>query len=1210
MSGGETDEHEAFASSRTSQYVFVPTKESFFNTLDQHADTGDKDVKLPLVVVGNDGSGKSALLSNWVEKRREHLHRDEFLFQHFVGCTTPSLNLAHTLSRLETKLKEFYQLREMKVPDAEEDLRWSLGRFLQNASKKHNPSRVIIIIDGVNRLVSEGMPDGALHWLPTELPPCVRFILSTVEMDRVPRGSQEVSLHRSFVELTRRNCPLLRIEPLNQQIRSSVINRFLDMNKNDISLSEQQIFKIISAPVTSQPMYLRSLLQAVSMCSKLTLSSVDQLLETFLHCSSAHELVDKNLNICCQAVFPDSGTNSPDEQAKMTLLGKIFTIVYVSRTGLTEDEIWGVIKMVTSVSIESLDQAKLMAILKEFSMCVNQMHSFSHEIYREVVYEKYICSRDNLIRWHTLMARYFMQLPTGPRKLVALPYHLEVAGSWSKVKNCLTDINMFELWWTRPFKADFIKTWSLLTKVQVKPIESYGTTNIKKAKHDDTTSSKVAHKEASRPTYDVVEEYVKSLDEYRSKEHPSEERVASIILMIGDFLLEFATLGHEVNADVPSIIHPVIPSEDLKAIGVPHITEFKGRSVLWYPDVYKKALSGGAMEGTEEGAPQDAGNKALEDIPFCSTFFFHRWMWIQWPYIALGNCDKRYLKGIELKESAFSSHRYHATRSSTDVAQSGGMGQVDTIKENEASTTTKGFNSKMFKLPEITFNRKAARSIRRVPADGDDAAADKFAQRMQALQDDVQNYREEYDFVMQMKAGLKKRLAELSGSLETLKRSAESVHQFDDAMADAIKRDTLAAEKYDSVKLLNKNLKLLSQMCDRHPANVPALIVEVEAKIDQDKFLLAEIKKRLWEQKFEYQMHVQNFKMMKFLAKKGEKMHNQLLDYRVKTQKDLKKQAEAYEKANKAKDLRRSKRKSKKEKEMYSLENSVEDDEGLEDSLANEGSTEQSWDEMWAIIAARTGIAEPSVFFDRMHNGSDLKHQIDNLKEQAEARLEAAKNEFASVDEELDRSRLRVMNGSAEGDDKAQKLNLAKDEKFLHVIKEKAEVQEQLEQTVKSGLGHLGELLGVPFQDDDTPVTDLLRDIETMVDTVMDEREKQLQQLQSNNNTSMFDASTTSNKRDTVPPSPEMTNRPPELDLVLSRFESPKLRLPPKLPSKPWMDPNKLNKEDRDGSDDDDEGMWDRHYAMSQSMKLLKMKKGKDTKQGVVPAGETAAGAK
>ena len=118
----------------------------------------------------------------------------------------------------------------------------------------------------------------------------------------------------------------------------------------------------------------------------------------------------------------------------------------------------------------------------------------------------------------------------------------------------------------------------------------------------------------------------------------------------------------------------------------------------------------------------------------------------------------------------------------------------------------------------------------------------------------------------------------------------------------------------------------------------------------------------------------------------------------------------------------------------------------------NENSAEQSWDEMWAIIAARTGIAEPSVFFDRMHNGSDLKHQIDNLKEQAEARLESAKNEFASIDESSNALDY-VMNGSTEGDDKAQKLKLAKDEKFLHVIKEKAEAQEQLEQTVKSGLG-------------------------------------------------------------------------------------------------------------------------------------------------------------
>lgn len=80
--------------SRVSQYVFVPTKDVYFNTLDQHADTLEGDIKPPLVLVGNEGSGKSALLANWAAKRREHKHRDEFLFQHFVGCTTQSLEVS------------------------------------------------------------------------------------------------------------------------------------------------------------------------------------------------------------------------------------------------------------------------------------------------------------------------------------------------------------------------------------------------------------------------------------------------------------------------------------------------------------------------------------------------------------------------------------------------------------------------------------------------------------------------------------------------------------------------------------------------------------------------------------------------------------------------------------------------------------------------------------------------------------------------------------------------------------------------------------------------------------------------------------------------------------------------------------------------------------------------------------------------------------
>ncbi len=75
------------------QYVYVPTKDTFFLALDQHADTLDGDVKPPLVVLGDEGSGKTALFANWLAKRREHRHRDEFLFHHYVGCSKESFQV-------------------------------------------------------------------------------------------------------------------------------------------------------------------------------------------------------------------------------------------------------------------------------------------------------------------------------------------------------------------------------------------------------------------------------------------------------------------------------------------------------------------------------------------------------------------------------------------------------------------------------------------------------------------------------------------------------------------------------------------------------------------------------------------------------------------------------------------------------------------------------------------------------------------------------------------------------------------------------------------------------------------------------------------------------------------------------------------------------------------------------------------------------------
>jgi hypothetical protein len=913
------------------------------------------------------------------------------------------------LFRLETALKDFFQLREMKVPDTEVELRWSLNRFLEAASKKHNPARIVIIIDGIHRLKADATPDGTLYWLPTELPPCVRFIVSTVEFERSVKGKKENISHSTFVELSRRQCPILKIEPLGVTTRHSVINNFC--NLFDFEISESQQFKIVTAHSSAQPMYLRTLLQAMKLASSLTRISPDELLEKFLLCTTAHDLVDRTLNICCQGADDENvHLNEYGDNLIADLLGKMLSVIYVSRSGLTEAEIWGLLHMVVRFEINDEQTQHLMSIIKEYTMVVNDMYSFSHEMYREVVYSKYINSRAASVKWHNILARFFGQLPPCDRKLVALPYHLEMAGSWSKVKNCLTDIEMFQIWWTPKFKTDFIKFWASLTqKLTESSGESEDLSNTKDLTSNNNSNTNLANntnnpalgKDAentqqssavrTRPSYDIVDEYVKALDEYRLLKHPSDEVVAGIILEIGDFLLEFATLGHEQSADVPAMIHPKILQEDLKAVGVPYIEiDEDGRSSLVYPEILHGLCN---KQKTDDGIMMDAPTKAIEDVPVCTNYFYHRWMWIQYPYVALGNCDVRYNEGINQKLQDMSDLQQKFKQTGTQgnlnagnalsKSMSGLEGITKKLKKYTANLTadpkevSSSFNSSTFKLPEIKFNRKAPRSIPRVIKDDEEVKQNnsKVMQRVYALQDSIQSYREEYDFLVQMKAILDKRLGDFKDDLVDLQRTAASCFEFDDELEAAIKREQEGSKKYDDVKTYHKNISHLSLMCDRHPANVPALITELQNKIELDGYLLSEIKKRLWEQKFERQTATNTYVSMKKLVAEAVEMHNKLLEYRYSLRKDLTQQAIEDEKLLEVREqtkMKKSKKMMETSQSLNSLLNSSSKTANNKDANNNEPQQpiekKRTWEETWALIVSRTGILEPESFFQRLNN--------------------------------------------------------------------------------------------------------------------------------------------------------------------------------------------------------------------------------------------------
>jgi trimeric autotransporter adhesin len=52
--------------------------------------------------------------------------------------------------------------------------------------------------------------------------------------------------------------------------------------------------------------------------------------------------------------------------------------------------------------------------------------------------------------------------------------------------------------------------------------------------------------------------------------------------------------------------------------------------------------------GAAAAAAAGATTQASE-LPHCTTYFYHRWMWIQFPWVALANCGENYTRGIEVR---------------------------------------------------------------------------------------------------------------------------------------------------------------------------------------------------------------------------------------------------------------------------------------------------------------------------------------------------------------------------------------------------------------------------------------------------------------------------------------------------------------------------------------------------------------------------------
>lgn len=481
-------EHEVFAESRFNVYI---ERKEYFDKLDAHV----KDNGLPLVVMGESGSGKSALFANWANKYKENEVDKLFLLAHYVGATPDSVDWASMLRRIMGELKLHFDIQK-DIPDKPDELKAAFANWLHMAAAK---GKMVLIIDALNQLEDR---DGALelYWLPEMIPPNIRLVVSSLPS-------------RSLDELKKRGWPTMEVKPLDVQERQKLIVDYLGQSRK--ALPMQMVEYIASYNQSSNPLYLITLLEEIRLYGDHF--TLPQRIDHYLAAPTADGLYDKILERYEQDYDRD----------RRNLVRDIFSYLWASRNGLSQIELLEIL----GSDGDQLSGALLSPLyLSAEKSLVNRsgLLSFSHYYFKTAVKKRYLEAKGEEQRYHLLLASYFEKRELGKRKVEELPWQLSRAESWNRLVDLLTDSSFFNAIWDSN-EFDVKEYWVLIEdKSELRMVQAYEPIIDSPLEHDYKFTFRVSNLLHSSGHPSKSFSLLNSLTEYYRKKGMNDRLQASL----------------------------------------------------------------------------------------------------------------------------------------------------------------------------------------------------------------------------------------------------------------------------------------------------------------------------------------------------------------------------------------------------------------------------------------------------------------------------------------------------------------------------------------------------------------------------------------------------------------------------------------------------------------------------------------------------------
>ncbi|TYZ57135.1 hypothetical protein PybrP1_002569, partial [[Pythium] brassicae (nom. inval.)] len=336
------------------------------------------------------------------------------------------------------------------------------------------------------------------------------------------------------------------------------------------------------------------------------------------------------------------------------LLGRALCLLYVCRHGLLTNELRFILNAIvteeressqplhrkaTFSNVKNLDAYRLtgfsepewkalLRALRELGVLFVQdvlVLPVCNEVLREVVWWRYIGSERREQTYHQWLIRFFRIHPTTFRRVEELPWHLQRCYQWDALRSVLVSLPMFQLLYTANYKHELFGYWRTLTDG---PLLLYS-----------AAAAGPSEPPVFALPFDVVKEYGKSIEDWYKSARPPTKTFTPMVQLVTKFMFEFslAYQGH-----LPAFNYSPL---DLKRL---HSDGFTFTEDLPHVQVASSAATtaafstlGQSASGLSSGLNSVGSRSALvaskeKDATGNWFYFYQRWVWIYFPWLALG----------------------------------------------------------------------------------------------------------------------------------------------------------------------------------------------------------------------------------------------------------------------------------------------------------------------------------------------------------------------------------------------------------------------------------------------------------------------------------------------------------------------------------------------------------------------------------------------